>query len=373
VSLSAVFVVLGAGSATFAARVPAVKASLHLSSGSLGGALLGSAVGLVVAAPTAGVLLRRVGPRPVIAVGLALFATGLRLIASAGGAVSLFAVLVLWGFGAGLVDVGINTEAAALQARAGRPIMSRFHAGWSVGGLVGSALGAVAAGVGVGVGVHFGVAAALVAVVGAAAVWSLDGAAAPSRPPQKGRGARTLRPRVPLALVALGAVAFGDFMAEGAANDWSAVYLHGSLGASPGFAALGFTTFALAMACGRLAGDHLTTALGPVRLVRCAGGLAATAMAVGLLVGRPVVALVAFGLLGAGLSVVVPLVFSAAARVGTAGTSVATVTGFGYCGLMLGPPLIGGLAEVVGVPGALVVVVVAAVASVALAGAVGRR
>ncbi|HET9691713.1 MAG TPA: hypothetical protein VFP61_11205 [Acidimicrobiales bacterium] len=367
VGLTAVFVALGAGFASFASRVPAVQATLHLTAGTLGLALLGAAAGLVAGAPAAGWALRRADPRWVIGAGLAVFVVGLQSVDAADGARGLFAALVVTGFGGGLVDVGMNTEAAALQVRSGRPIMSRFHAGWSVGGLAGAGLGALAAGDRLPVDTHLAAAGAVVAATGALALWALGDAAAPGRgaPPapldaiaaptdcSPGRlGPTRLLP----VLAVLGVLAAGDFLAEGAAGDWSAVYLHSSLGAASGTAALAFAAFSLAMTAGRVVGDHLTAAVGARRLLRGAALLAGGGLAGGLLAGSRAAGLVGFGLLGAGLSVVVPILFSAAAGVGRPATSVAVVTGSAYLGLVAGPPLVGGLAELLGLPGALGVV-----------------
>ena len=365
IALILVYLLLGALTATWATRIPAIKAGLHLSSGTLGIALLGPAIGLVASTAPTGAALTRWRPRTVIAVGLVLFAGSLPLAGLAGGTASLFAVLLVWGAGSGVIDVAMNTEAADLQDRAGRPIMSGLHAAYSVGALLGAAIGALAASRGVSVGWHLSAAATLTALAGAGALIIL-GPAASLAPRTPVAGERRL-PHMSWALVALAVVAFGSFMAEGATNDWSAVYLHGSLGASVGFAALGYTVFSLTMAAGRLAGDRLAHAFGPVRLVRISTVVAAAGFGLALASGRPVIGLIGFGLLGTGLSFVVPLVFSAAAKLGAAGPSLALVTSCGYAGLMAGPPLIGGLAEMVGLPTALTVIVVVVITASLLA------
>src|SRR5262249_55470526 len=103
-------------------------------------------------------------------------------------------------------------------------------------------------------------------------------------------------------LICLGAMSFGSFLAEGAATDWSAVYLHSSLGAPVGLAAVGFTVFSLTMTGGRLVGDRLAALAGPARLVRLSAGMAAGGFAAALLVAQVWSGLAGFGLLGAGLS-----------------------------------------------------------------------
>ena len=174
-------------------------------------------------------------------------------------------------------------------------------------------------------------------------------------------------------LACLALIAFGSFLAEGAASDWSAVYLLGSLGASPALAAVGYTVFSVAMVTGRLAGDRLTDRAGPARLVRASAGIASVSFLAALLAGRVGAGLAGFVLLGIGLSVIVPSVFTAASRIGTPGPNLALVTSTGYLGMLAGPALIGGLAEVVGLPSALGTLVVITGLTAVLAGAVRPR
>ncbi|HWB38133.1 MAG TPA: MFS transporter, partial [Rugosimonospora sp.] len=160
----------------------------------------------------------------------------------------------------------------------------------------------------------------------------------------------------------LGVLAFCALVGEGAAADWSAVYLRDNLTSSAGFAAAGYAAFAGAMTLGRIFGDRLGTRLGPVLLVRASGILAAAGLGVALLVGRPWAGVVGFACLGAGMSCIAPQVFSAAgARNPTrAGRALARVVTMGYAGFLAGPVLIGGAATLVGLPRALAVPVLLA-------------
>lgn len=158
--------------------------------------------------------------------------------------------------------------------------------------------------------------------------------------------------------MSLAAISFGSFLSEGAANDWSAVYLHSSLGASVGLAAVGYTVFSATMTGGRLIGDRLADRIGPAGLVRLSAGVAAVSFGAALLIGQVWSGLAGFAILGAGLSVVVPLAFSGASALGRPGPNLALVTSCGYLGMLVGPAVIGGLAELVGLPGALGTVVV---------------
>jgi predicted MFS family arabinose efflux permease len=245
----------------------------------------------------------------------------------------------------------MNTEAVAVQDRVGRRVMSGFHASFSIGGLVGAALGAACAWAELSVGAQLTVVSVVVLVAGLLATHHFDPSARPTTHADPATHARRIR--WSWALVALSAMAFASFLAEGVANDWSAVYLHSSLGASAGLAAVGYTCFALAMTLGRLYGDRLADRWGPRRLVRVSSAAAALGWGLALLVNSAPAALAGLVLLGFGLSSVVPNVFSQASRIGEAGQAIAVVTFCGYAGILVGPAAIGGLAGAVGLPAAL--------------------
>ena len=162
----------------------------------------------------------------------------------------------------------------------------------------------------------------------------------------------------PAALVALGALAFCIMLGEGAMADWSAIFLRDSAGAQESVAAAGYAAFSIAMACGRFFGDGLAIRLGPVALVRLGSAIAAAGLALALLFHEPITALAGFAAVGAGWAAIVPQVFSAAGRTAgmAAGPALATVTTLGYSGFLVGPPLIGFAAQLMGLPAALGIV-----------------
>jgi len=179
--------------------------------------------------------------------------------------------------------------------------------------------------------------------------------------------AETVVARPSGALLALGILALLGLMAEGAMADWSAVYLHDTLGSSPAVAAIGFAAFSLAMAAGRLSGDALVGRLGPPRVLRGSSAMAACGLALALLVGRPAIAIMGCALVGVGVANIIPILFSAAARVPGVppGRALAAVAATGYLGFLAGPPLIGVVAEAAGLAAGLALVS-GACASIAL-------
>jgi MFS family permease len=353
-AVTALFVAHGLLFGTWVARIPAVQGDLDLGEGELGVALLFITFGAILAMPVAGWVVAREGSRATARLAVVVYAALLPGLAIAPNLALLALALLLFGAAAGSLDIAMNAHGLEVERRYARPILSSFHAGWSFGGLVGAGVGAVAAWAGIGAEPHFAAVAVAVGVGGLLASGALLPAAAdrPETPP------RLVRP--PRRLLALAVLAFCGLFAEGAAADWSAVYLAGTLDAGAGLAALGFASFAAAMAAFRLLGDRLTTRWGPVALMRRGGLLAGGALAATLLIGQPVAALIGFACMGAGLAAVVPVAFRAAGSLPgvPASVGIAALTTVGYSAFVVGPPVIGFAAEVVGLPLALGIVVV---------------
>jgi MFS family permease len=350
VAVSAVFAISGAAFATWAGRIPAVQERLELSPGTLGVALLGLTLGATLALPLSGVLIARYGSRRTTRVAVAGLCLVLLLLPYAGSLPVLVAVLALFGACNSVQDTAMNAQAVDVETAYGRPIMSSFHGWWSVGGLLGSGVAALVAR-DVPVRAHFTVAGVVLLVTALVAGRRLVGGRTVQRTPAFARPTR--------ALAALGAIAFCGLLAEGAAYDWSAVYLRDEAGAGPGLAATGFAACSLAMAVCRFGADRVVARLGPVRFVQLAGVVSTAGIVLAVAVPNAVVAIVGFGLLGGGLAGIVPVVFSAAGRAAPdrPGPALAAVATVGYLGLLAGPAAIGGIGEVTDVRTGLAFVV----------------
>lgn len=214
---------------------------------------------------------------------------------------------------------------------------------------------------------HFTLAAASLLTAGlVATVWLL---------PDPGEG--TVEPvfaRPNRKLAVLGIVAFCALLTEGVVNDWSAVYLSEIVGAGPGIAASGFAAFSLTMAIVRLLSDHIVARAGPVVFVRGAGVVATAGLALVLLGGTPLSGVAGFGLLGAGLAGVLPVVFGVAGGQdhGGSGPTIAAVSTFGYLGFLSGPVFVGAVGEFLSLRTALLAVVALTVFMTILAGYLPR-
>jgi MFS family permease len=365
-AIATVFTLNGFVLGTWGARIPAIQDRLHVGPGGLAVALAGLAAGALIAMPLAGRLSSRHGSRTVVRAALLALGLGLLLPAVAPSVALLTAATFALGLANGSLDVSMNAQGIEVERAMGRPVLSTVHAGFSFGGLLGAGAGALAAAAGVGAGPNFLAAGLLTVGVAAVVVRHLipDGpppVALPHADAPAPAAARAGRWR-------LRALAFCCLFAEGAAMDWSAVHLR-SVGAGAAVAALAYAAFSVAMATGRLTGDRLNERWGPVTLARRGGLLATGAMAVSLATGVPTVSLLAYLALGAGLSVVIPLIFRAAAAGADAGPALAGVTTTGYLGLLSGPPVIGAVASASSVPTALLLVVVATTAVALGAGA----
>jgi fucose permease len=233
--------------------------------------------------------------------------------------------------------------------------MSGMHARWSLGALAGAGAGALGVGLGISLTVQL-------LVLGAAALplvfWALRLPDEDPQPHDEERAARLTIRHWPKAVLLLAAIAFASMLCEGAAADWSAVYLRNSLKAEAVIASLGYAFFTAAMVLARLSGDALIARRGAGRVVAVLCGIATAGFAAGLASGNVVVALIGLATLGAGVATVVPTVFSAAGTLpGIApALGIAAVSACGWAGFVCGPPLIGQLASATSLPVALGVV-----------------
>ena len=351
---------------SWAARVPDVSAATGAGATALGVALLCLSLGALACMQLTGALCARLGTGRTAAVaGIAAGASAV-LPGFASGVPALCAALLVFGAATGAVNVAANSVGVAVEARAGRPLLSGLHAAFSAGGLLGALIGGLASAV-AGVLPHLvAVAAVGLAVMGWAGPVLVGADAGTPAAQQVARAAGAdPGPRPTAVLVVLGAVAGATAYGEGALSDWGALHLREQLHAAPALAAAGYAGFSSAMAVGRLAGSRLVAAVGERRLLVGGSLLAAAGALTAVTTASLPVALGGFVLVGLGLANVFPL---AIARAGALGgpSGVALATTVGYTGLLGGPPLIGFVAEHAGLPTALATVALMAVLAAVL-------
>ena len=356
-----VFLVNGAMMGTWVAHIPWLQDHLGISKATLGLCLLCMAAGALVSMPLTGHILDGRSSASVTRVTTLIFCLMLPLPLLATTPTMLAATLFVFGASGGAMDVSMNAHGVAVERELHRPIMSSLHGGWSVGGFVFAGLVAISAAAGVDPRLES-------LVVGVAlwlAAWWITRRLGSASAQSKAGGGLAL-PSRPVMLI--GGLCFLVMMTEGGIADWSGIYLRHDAGASAAAAATAFTGFSLGMAAARLSGDVLNERLGAGRLLR--GGMTLVAVALGgvLLIGEVVPAVIGFALCGLGIANAVPLLFSAAGRVEPPGPSLAAAFTVGYTGFIVGPPVIGLLADRFGLPETLSLLVLAALAVAALGG-----
>jgi MFS family permease len=362
VALAAAFIALGLVDGTWVARLPALKQRLGLDSGRLGLVIFSVSIAATLLLPVAGWLASRFGSRGPTGLGLVISAGGLTLAAFAPSLAVLVPAACVFGAGVGILDVGANTHAVALEQRAGRPLLSALHGAWSFGLLGGSAIAAGAAAAGAGPRLQFPLVALATLLLGAAIVPRLLPGAADAAIDT----AHFALPRGALALPAF--LVFCCMFVESATMNWSAVFLAGPVRTSAAVAAGGVVVFSVAMAFARLVGDRFVVRWGVSGLARVGGLLTCAGMTLALVTRSTVPALVGFACVGAGCAAIVPALFrvAAAAPGVSSGAGIAAVATAGYSGGVLNGPAIGFFARGVGLTGALGLVAAAGLVIAAL-------
>ncbi|MEV0586417.1 MFS transporter [Nonomuraea sp. NPDC050310] len=339
------FFFLGVTIGLWAAGLPSLNDRLDLGPARLGTVLLLVSVGALVSMLAAGHLVDRWSSRTMSRVAGPLCSLALLGPALAPDYLTLAVAAVVFGLGIGVVEVAINTHSVEVERLYGRPIISAFHGTWSLGGAVGGGITSLA------LTARLDPQALLVggALVTPLLYLAMGGTLLP--PPAreaKGEEAKGSGIRWGLVLV-LGVAAFAGHLAEGAAMDWAALHTRTVLGGDPAIAPMAFTIFSTAMTVVRFLGDPIRARLGSVATIGLAGVVATAGYVLVLLspvFGGTPLAWTGWGLAGVGLATVVPVIFSAVGASGAAvGKALSLVTAFGYTGLLLGPAVLGFVAE----------------------------
>jgi len=325
-------------------RIPDVQQALGLGPAGLAFALLGLPCGTLLTLPFAGPLVGRIGPRMAILTGLVLYSIATCLPAFAANPVILFAALMLVGSSLSFVELGLNVQADVVEKATGSVIMTTSHGFWSVGIMVGSLLGSALAAAGLEAKWAIMLVAGVVLPVALIVARTLP-VFAPEAPRQENQ--RSVWALPSWALLGICFFVFGITMTEGAMADWSAIFLRDALGAESGIVGLGYSVFAMMVAAGRFGGDTLKRRFGAVNTARICGTLAVAGAAILFVSPNTPIALFGFAIIGLGVSVGFPLAVTAAASLTdrTASANVAILSFVALLGFLVGPPVIGFVAE----------------------------
>jgi MFS family permease len=355
-AIAGLFFLLGFSLAVWAVNIPAVQAAVHASNAVLGVLLLAMGSGSVVGMQMAGPFVDRIGSKRVIIWGAAVLAVGISLPGFATEPIALGMGLFVYGLGNGVVEVSVNDQAVRLERTWRRSIMGSFHAFFSIGSAAGASLGALLANLGLSASWALGTGSLTAATLACCCIPLLSAgvtrkeAAAVAVPDPVTDGTRQRR------VAALALLAFLMMLAEGTANDWSALQATERFEIPGGTAAIAYGVFAVAVSVGRLASDMVVHATSPKHVVRYGAVLAGVGMTAVVLSQDFWLTVAGWAVFGVGISGMTPTIFSAAGNLGGSnqGVVISRVVGSGFVGLLAGPAVIGWVAEFTGLTNALV-------------------
>ena len=352
-------------SSSFFARIPDYKARLELSNSVLGLCLLASSAGVLAALGPVGRLAAQRGSSAVLTKSSYLLVFIAPFVGISFNAISFAAILFLFGVAIAAQDVCMNTHGVTLEQKSGARFMGRFHAFWSVGALLGAITGGVFAQLEVSEFIH----ALIVSAAVLALVISNNRRYLPGDEDKHIYEESVKRKKTPRLIYIMGLLGLAGSIGEGSAADWGGVLARETFGASQFVGTLPYIAYSFTMVVGRFYGDQLATRFGARRILKVGGLLGGAGLAGGLIVGGTTGVIVGWFLFGLALSTVIPLLFSAAGSMANKrfqGTispaeAVAKISGISYFGFVVGPPLMGFLADVLTLRWAMLVPAVLAV------------
>ena len=352
-------------SSSFFARIPDYKARLELSNSVLGLCLLASSAGVLAALGPVGRLAAQRGSSAVLTKSSYLLVFVAPFVGISYNAISFAAILFLFGVAIAAQDVAMNTHGVTLEQKSGARYMGLFHAFWSVGALLGAITGGVFAQLAVSEFIH----ALIVSAAVLALVISNNRRYLPGDEDKHIYEESVKRKKTPRLIYIMGLLGLAGSIGEGSAADWGGVLARETFGASQFVGTLPYIAYSFTMVVGRFYGDQLATKFGARRILKVGGLLGGAGLAGGLIVGGTTGVIVGWFLFGLALSTVIPLLFSAAGSMANKrfqGTispaeAVAKISGISYFGFVVGPPLMGFLADVLTLRWAMLVPAVLAV------------
>lgn len=341
IAISAVFFLAGMNFASWASRIPDISQELGLNEGQIGRLLLAVPVGSLLALPLAGWAVHRWGSRTVVLLAALMYSACLPLLGLATTFWTLAPALGLFGFASNLVNISVNTQAIGVQAHHGKPVMGSFHGLWSLAGFLSGAFASLLISWQLAPLPHFlivtGLGLLIMALAHPHTLREDEGSEA---------GGLALRLPDPY-LLRIGLIAFCGMMCEGTMFDWAGVYFQRVVKPDPALVTSGYVACMSTMALGRFAVDYLTHRFGPTRVLQLSSLLISGGLLLAVALPYLLPALLGFLLVGFGIASVVPLSYSAAGRAGTMapGPALALVSTISFTGFLLGPPLIGFIAQ----------------------------
>lgn len=340
IAVACFFFIAGISFASWASRIPDIKAKLHLSDAALGGVLFALPVGSMISLPLSGWLVSKYGSKRMVTIAVTCYPLILILIGTTASIWQLVSVLLVFGLFGNLCNISVNTQAIGVQASYGRSIMATFHGIWSMAGFTGAAIGTFLVSKDLSPFYHF-------AIIWLACLVLLVSIQRFALAKDHGHESQQVFVRPDSALMKLGLIAFSCMVCEGTMFDWSGVYFQKVVAAPKELITLGYAAFMGTMASGRFIGDFMVTRFGSRKVLEASGILITTGLLIAVLFPTIILATIGFLFVGFGVSSVIPLVYSAAGKSKTMspGMALAAVSTIGFFGFLMGPPLIGLIAQ----------------------------
>jgi MFS family permease len=341
IALGSMFFFVGLCFSSWASRIPDVQAKFQLSEGQLGTLLLFLPIGSVIGLPIAGWSVIRFGSRRVIMIGSFAYAMTLPLIGLAPTTLLIIPVLIFYGLLGNVLNISLNTQALDLEDQMGKSILASFHGLWSMAGFTGAGIGAGMIFLGVGVLLHY----AIVTLVSIVIIFSAQKHIVKEEKLAEGGGMVIKKPDDLLLRISM--IAFLAMMAEGCMFDWSGIYFKKVVEAEPAWIALGYVAFMGSMATGRFLTDRMTSRFGKVTVIQFSGLMIFIGLMIAVIWPTVLMATLGFLVVGFGVASLIPVSYSIAGRSKLYSPSVALalVSTIAFFGFLIGPPLIGFIAD----------------------------
>ncbi|MFP5041952.1 MFS transporter [Parasediminibacterium sp. JCM 36343] len=370
IAVAAFFFVSGFGFASFASRIPTLQQKLHLNDAELGTALFATPLGLICTLPLTGFLLSRYSSRYVLLLGSISYNILLFLLGLVNNSWQLGIVLFLFGSARNLMNISVNAQSVGVQGLYSRSIITTFHGIWSVSGFAGAALGGWMIGKDIVPATHFAIVGLLcLAVMGGFFKHTVRHDA------RKVEGQKPPLFYFPdKALLKLSLIAFGCMACEGIMFDWSGIYFQKVVHAPKYLITTGYVAFMCAAAVGRFSGDWMVNNIGIKKVLQICSAFIGVGLSIAIFFPYLVTVTIGFVGVGLGISCIVPLIMALAGRTSgkSAGISIASVSTVSYFGFLLGPPIIGYIAEAANLQWSFSIGVLAAVGMFGLVSRVVR-
>lgn len=361
-SVSAFFFMHGLCFASWASRIPTIQSSLDLSASALGTILFALPLGFFISLPFAGWLIAKVGSKKAVILSAIFYSLSLVCIGLSTTEGQIAFSLLLFGFFANMLNISINTQAVAVEELYKKRLMATFHGLWSLAGFAGAAIGAWMIGKTIPPLHHFiFVCITFLITIVICSFYLVE----------KDKSIGEKRPLLAMpdkSLLGLGVIAFCSMMVEGAMFDWSGIYFIKVVQVDNELTGMGYTTFMIAMAGMRFIADGLAGYFGLKRILQLSGLLTTMGLLLAVIQPQLIPSLLGFLMIGAGVSSVVPMVYSAAGKSKTMapGTAITAVSSLGFMGFLIGPPAIGFIAEASSLRGSFLALTVMSVGVVIL-------